>query len=225
VYPAKTNVQALVLTNIFGVAHAICSPFEFTPNGKEWPPLKSEVPIDRMFAFGYVGPVKKVGLIQAWKCFAPFMLDISTGTPPDITAPSPPENARLPQLATVLVAPQLSLVVSDPQFNALRAQNARLVSGTQFGGGGARHTLLLVQELGAVQAPQDRTVLTIPQLSMFLMGPQFLLYCEQKFASLSGAQPGMGIGVGTQPPLIQVADVSQVPQFKTLGREQLSRPA
>ena len=87
---------------------------------------------------------------------------------------------------TVRETPQLSLLVTGPQFFPRRVQNWALVSGAQ------PQTLGVPpppQVWGAVQEPQF-TVRETPQLSLAVTGPQFFPRRVQNRALVSGTQLG-----------------------------------
>src|SRR5438128_1510522 len=88
-----------------------------------------------------------------------------------VVKPQESGPAQVPQEDTVRLVPQLSAAVTDPQFLALRVQNAPFASGAQPQTP-AMAGMPAPQLCGAVQVPQE-IVRGTPQLSRTPLTAQF----------------------------------------------------
>jgi len=107
--------------------------------------------------------------------------------PPPHVTPVPVQGVPKPQSAMLRAPPQLSVVLNGPQFLPASLHNTASVFGVQ------------PHQLGVPPPPQvtpvplhvphDAMLRALPQLSVVLNGPQFLLASAHSSASVFGVQP------------------------------------
>ena len=120
---------------------------------------------------------------------------------------------QVPHEVMVRVAPQVSVISSEPHVFSARAQRAASDSGMHT------HWLEDVHVVGLVQLPQLVTVRVAPQLSAAVTAPHWAPTRVQKVALVSAVQPQT---LAMPPPPPQVLTPPQLPQSRVRVAPQLS---